>query len=98
MSVSATTTGKGYATTKQVQFMVEFLDIVEKIREKLEHFDREIADQIRPIALIFDGFDVDGKGTFDLKVPGDNLSNNFIYQQVIDKISQLNFNAKDERD
>ena len=58
---------------------MEFLERVERIREKLEHFDREISDYIKPLALIYDGFDVDGKGAFEDKTPGDSLSNNFIY-------------------
>lgn len=69
---------------------MDFLERVEEIRESLEEIDREIADQIRPLALIYDGFDVDGKGTNEQKLPGDSLSNNFVFQMVIDKICKLN--------
>lgn len=55
----------------QSQFMIQFLSRVESIREKLEKFDRELSDCIRPLALFYDGFDVDGKGTFEQKKPGD---------------------------
>ena len=71
---------KGYVSPKQLEFMLNFLSYVEEIRAKLEHFDREISDCIKPLALIYDGFDLDGKGAFEEKTPGDNLSNNFIYQ------------------
>ena len=82
------------ATAKQdLLFVVDFLNAAEHIRESLEEIDREIADQIRPLALIYDGFDVDGKGTCDQKVPGDPLSNNFVYQSVIDKICKLNLES-----
>ena len=68
------------ATAKQdLLFIVSFLEAAENIREALEEVDREIADQIRPLALIYDGFDVDGKGTCEEKQPGDPLSNNFVY-------------------
>ena len=46
-------------------FLMDFLERVEKIREELEDIDREVADSIRPLALIYDGFDVDGKGTHE---------------------------------
>lgn len=59
--------------------MIEFLDRVENIRQQLEDFDRELADNIRPLALFFEGFDMDGKGTFEEKQPGDPLTNNFVY-------------------
>lgn len=70
---------------------MDFLSRVEVIREKLERFDRELSDLIRPLALIYDGFDVDGKAPFEEKKPGDQLSNNFVYQLVIDKICKINF-------
>jgi hypothetical protein len=60
-------------------FLMDFLERVEKIREELEDIDREVADSIRPLALIYDGFDVDGKGTHEQKQPGDPLSNNFVF-------------------
>ena len=47
--------------------MIEFLDRVEGIRQQMEDFDRELADNIRPLALFFEGFDMDGKGTFEEK-------------------------------
>mgnify|MGYP006977542780 CR=1 FL=1 len=71
--------------------MVDFLGRVEDIRMQLESFDRELSDNIRPLALIFDGLDTDGKGAFEAKKPGDMLSNNYVFQQVIDKICQINF-------
>lgn len=37
--------------------MVDFMARVETIREQLEDYDRELADLIRPIALLYDGFD-----------------------------------------
>ena len=70
--------------------MIEFLDRVENIRQQLEDFDRELSDNIRPLALFFEGFDMDGKGTFEEKQPGDPLTNNFVYQKVIDQIATLN--------
>ena len=33
---------------------------------------------------------MDGKGTFEEKQPGDPLTNNFVYQKVIDQIATLN--------
>lgn len=35
--------------------------------------------------------DTDGKGAFEAKQPGEMLSNNYVFQQVIDKICQMNF-------
>ena len=80
-----------------MQFVAAFLARVEDIREKLEEFDRELSDYIRPLALFFDGFDVDGKGTFEQKNPGDPLSNNFVFQQVDDKICQMNLNGSQRK-
>lgn len=76
----------------QQEVTVEFLSRVETIREKLEKFDRELSDLIRPLALMYDGFDVDHKTPFtpDTK-QADTLSTNFVYQLVIDKICKLNF-------
>lgn len=45
----------------------------------MEDFDRELADSIRPLALVYDGFDKDGKGTYEEKKPGDQLSNNYVF-------------------
>ena len=70
--------------------MFIYLNRVEVIRCNLEEFDRELADQIKPLALFYEGFDVDGKGTMEQKMPGDSLSDNFVYQKVIDKICTLN--------
>lgn len=52
---------------EQAKLMIEFLDRVENIRQQLEDFDRELSDNIRPLALFFEGFDMDGKGTFEEK-------------------------------
>ena len=77
-------------------FLIDFLDRVEEIREQIEEFDRFLSDQIRPLALFYDGFDPDGKGNFEKRQPGDTLSQNFVYQQVIDKICSINlFNPKE---
>ena len=45
--------------------MLIYLNRVEVIRSNLEEFDRELADQIKPLALFYEGFDVDGKGTME---------------------------------
>ena len=71
--------------------MADFLMRAEDIRKQLESFDRELSDNIRPLALIYDGFDKDGKGAFEQKNPGENLSNNYVFSQVIDKICSINF-------
>ena len=53
---------------------MDFLDRVEEIREQIEEFDRNLSDQIRPLALFYDGFDPDGKDNFEKRQPGDALS------------------------
>lgn len=75
--------------------MVEFVKRADSLRQEAETFDRQLADQIRPLAYFFDGFDVDGKGAFEEKQPGDPLSNNFVFQKVIDKVCQLDLSDKD---
>lgn len=53
------------AEIEQTQIMFIYLNRVEVIRCNLEEFDRELADQIKPLALFYEGFDVDGKGTME---------------------------------
>lgn len=43
------------------KLMVEFIFKVEDLRQQLELIDREIADHIRPLALLFDSFDPESK-------------------------------------
>lgn len=79
-----------------VSFVMKFMDTAEQIREELEHFDRELADSIKPLAIIIDGFDADGQGNINNKDPSLYEQNaaqnfNFVYERVVDKISQLNF-------
>ena len=76
----------GQLPAKITRVMVEFLERTEEIRSQLENFDRELSDNIRPLAYIYDGFEAGGKGGFERKQPGENLSNNFVFQMVIDKI------------
>lgn len=84
--------GASITSKEQTVILVDFINRHDEIRELMEQFDRELADEIRPLALFYDGFDVDGKGAFEQKKPGDGLSNNFVFQQVIDKICKLNWN------
>ena len=71
---------------------------VEVIRKRIDDFDRQLADSVKPLAYFFDGFDIDGKGTFEQKNPGDPLSNNFIFQKVIDKICTLDISKSQDPD
>jgi hypothetical protein len=54
-----------YITKDIYSFIVEFISRAERIRNQLEIFDRELADNIKPLALVIDGIDVDGAGTFE---------------------------------
>ena len=48
-----------------------YLNRVETIRSHLEEFDRELADQIKPLALFYEGFNVDENGAMKEMKPGD---------------------------
>ena len=64
---------------EQSQVLYIYLNRVETIRSHLEEFDRELADQVKPLALFYEGFDVDGKGGMKEPKPGDQLGDNFVY-------------------
>lgn len=78
-----------------IKFTIDFMGHAEAIREKLELFDRDLADMIKPLAIIVDGFDLDGDGTTKISNEPD-YNFNFVYDKVIDRISQLNFNKFDD--
>ena len=58
--------------------MIEIMQRAEQIRNYLELFDRELADHIKPLAMIIDGFDQKGDGKH-IKDDKKHRAFNFVY-------------------
>lgn len=87
---------RGPIDAKLVAFTMETLSRAEKIRSYLENFDRELADHIKPLAMIIEGFDQNGDGKYNAQ-GFDVKKFNYVYERVIDKICTLNFYTESEK-